>query len=484
VADFCTYHPSKRACCYCEKCGSYYCSDCAKRTRETYGKARAFFFCLKCNIPAEMLTVGSFIDPFWKRLPKFFAYPFQLRPLGFILILPLIAVILIDIPLVTFFLSVIQLKYCFDILNNTANGCLKAPEVSYSFELDDIGMVFKQYAIIVVSGIVTGVIFKELGVVPGTLCAGLLVLLMPAMIIGLAISKNLSAALNPISSITLATRIGGSYLLMCLFLLLLLFAPGYVLSYVGQAMAERLRLFVSNAATLYYMVISYNLMGYVILQYHEAIGYEVGIDDFVEQGEAFKDEDSPPPKERETAESIISRAETLIKAGRTDDALWVMDNWLRTKGPDKALSERYYNLLKITRKGPEMLSYAQKHLDLLAAAGEKDATCAVYKECISSDPEFTPNPEVLFKVGQWQIDTGDPRSGAETLVRFLKANKEHGLVPNAYFSLARCFHEKLNNSIRAEQILKSIIQKFPHHDLAVHAQRYHGEMTKVKVQAG
>jgi len=304
------------------------------------------------------------------------------------------------------------------------------------------------------------------------------------MIICLATSKSLLAALNPVSSITLATRIGGSYLLMCLFLLLLLFAPGYVLSHVGGAMAQWLRLFVSYAASLYYTVICYNLMGYVILQYHEAIGYEVDVADLVEQGEAFKDADSPPPKERETAESVITRSETLIKTGRTDDALWVMENWLRTKGPDNDVSERYYNLLKITRKGPEMLSYAKKHLDLLAAVGEKNAACAVYKECMSCDPEFAPSPEVLFKVGQWQIDTDDPRSGAETLVRFLKANKDHGLVPNAYFSLARSLHEKLNNSARADQIMKNIIQKFPHHDLAVHAQRYLAEMSKVKVQAG
>ncbi len=482
MADFCTYHPGKRAWCYCDKCGSYYCPDCAKRTSTVYGTAKDFFFCPKCNIPAEMLSVGSFVDPFWKRLPKFFAYPFQLRPLGFILILPLIAVLLKGIPLVRFFLFVIQMKYCFDVLRNTANGGLKAPEVSCSIELDDIAMVFKQISVVVVPLIVVRVISNAFGAGLCILCTGLLLLLVPAMIIVLANSHSLLSALNPIHSIKLATRIGASYLLMCLFLLLLLFAPGFLLKFAGGNMPERLLLFVTYAATLYYTVISYNLMGYVMLQRHEEIGYEVHADEFTEQGEAFKDEDSPTSKERESVETVIDRTETLIRAGRTDDAQWVMENWLRTKGPDKTVSERYYNLLKVTRKTPEMLSHAKAYLNILVEADKKDAACTVYKECISCDPGFAPSPEALFKVGQWQMDAGDPKSGAEALVRFLKTNKEHRLAPNACFVLARGFNEKMNNSARAEKLLKAIIQNLPYHDLAIHAQRYLDEMSKKKVQ--
>ncbi len=74
------------------------------------------------------------------------------------------------------------------------------------------------------------------------------------------------------------------------------------------------------------------------------------------------------------------------------------------------------------------------------------------------------------------IKTPDP------LVRFLKTNKEHRLAPNACFVLARGFNEKMNNSARAEKLLKAIIQNLPYHDLAIHAQRYLDEMSKKKVQ--
>ncbi len=107
------------------------------------------------------------------------------------------------------------------------------------------------------------------------------------MIIVLASSRSLFAALNPVVCTRIATRIGASYLLMCIFLLLLLFAPGFILKLTSDAMPEKLLLFLSYAASLYYAIISYNLMGYVILQYHEEIGYEVDADQFTEQGEAF-----------------------------------------------------------------------------------------------------------------------------------------------------------------------------------------------------
>jgi tetratricopeptide (TPR) repeat protein len=484
VAEFCVYHPGKKAWCYCGKCGSYYCADCSRRVRSVYGKEKVFFFCPKCNIPAEMLSAGSFVDPFWKRLPRFFAYPFQLRPLGFILILPLIAVILHGIPLLPFFLSVIQLKYCFDVLNSTANGCLKAPEVSYSFDVEDIRMVFKLGSLITIYGAIMGLIFFEFGKGAGVLCLCFLLLLMPAMIIALATSKSLLTALNPFSYVTFATRIGVDYLLMCLFLLFLLVAPGTLLHYARGVLPLKALLFVSYASTLYYTIISYNLMGYVILQYHEQIGYEVDLGQFIEQGEAFKDANQPAPSQVESAETVISRSETLVRAGQIDDALWVMENWMRTKGVEKALSERYYNLLKITRRTDEMLSYSPKHLDLLAAADEKDAACAVYRECLSCDPEFAPAPQTLLKIGKWLIDAEDPQTGSKALLKFLKANMGHPLAPNACFFLAKALHEKLNNSAQAERLLKTVIEKYPHHDLAVHAERYLGAMKMESAQAG
>lgn len=290
------------------------------------------------------------------------------------------------------------------------------------------------------------------------------------------------AALNPIYCITLATRIGASYLLMCLFLLLLLFAPTFLIHYIGAFMPKKLLLFVSYVSVLYYTVISYNLMGYVILQYHEEIGYQVEADEYVEQGEAFKGETSPGKADRESAENVIGRAETLIKSGRTDDALFVMQHWLRTKGPEKTVSERYYNLLKITQKTPEMLSYAKAHLDVLTAADDKGAACAVYKECVAADPGFEPDPAALFKIGQWQLAGGDARSGAEILLRFLRVYKEHQLAPKACFVLARGFHERLKDPTRARKALGLLIQRYPGHDLTAHAQKYLAELNNQKVR--
>ena len=481
MANFCTYHPGKRAWCYCDKCGSYYCADCARRTRVFYGKPKDFFFCPKCNIEAEMLSVASLIDPFWKRLNKFFTYPLQLRPLAFILILPLFAVILQRVPLINLVIFAIQMKYCYDVLRSTANGGLSAPKVSCAIEFSDIAMVLKQFLLIIIPSCIIVMIFIWFGSFIGILSIVLVLLLVPSMIIVLVSSESLIAALNPVYCITLATRIGASYLLLCLFLLLLFFAPGFILKLAAGVMPKSLLAYVSYAAVLYYTVISYNLMGYVILQHHEEIGYKVDADEFIEQKEAFKGEESPAPKESESAEAIISRSETLIRAGRTDDALFVMESWMRKNGSDKTVSERFYNLLKVTKKTPELLAHAKTHLDLLTAENERDSALNVYTECLACDPEFEPGPEVLFKIGQWQIDTGDTRTGAETLVRFVKTHKGHQLVPNACFILARGLHEKMHDSARAEKLLKNVIQRYPHHDLTVHAQKYLAEMGKQKV---
>jgi len=62
---------------------------------------------------------------------------------------------------------------------------------------------------------------------------------------------------------------------MAFFLLLLQFAPftarNYIIEFLPQAVHLPLLLFTGA----FYVIITYHLMGYVILQYHERIGYDV-----------------------------------------------------------------------------------------------------------------------------------------------------------------------------------------------------------------
>jgi tetratricopeptide (TPR) repeat protein len=317
------------------------------------------------------------------------------------------------------------------------------------------------------------------------LCMFLGILLTPAMIIVLVVSNSLLKALNPVAFGTIAYRIGWGYLLMYLFLSLLYGAPAYILNNFTSFMAPELRLFLGMAVSNYYTVISYCLMGYVILQYHEEIGYEVNPEDFTDQAPVLsRGPAAAGDKKLEAREVILNEVSILMKDGRAEDAIVVLRDSMRKGTADRVLAERYYNLLKVTGRKHEMLSHGVTYLDLLAAADDKGAACDTYRECLALDPQFIPNPEALFKIAEWCMEEGDAKTGWNAFVRFIKVNPQHGLVPKAYFLLGKNASEKLRDSARAQKAFKSLLHQFPDHELAVHARSHLEQMGKMGPASG
>ena len=88
----CDYHPTRTGHWFCSTCNATMCPDCVvTREKGEYFKDELLYFCPKCNRPAEWCGVENIIDPFWKRLPKIFAYPFSsFHPIAIIISLSIL----------------------------------------------------------------------------------------------------------------------------------------------------------------------------------------------------------------------------------------------------------------------------------------------------------------------------------------------------------------------------------------------------------
>jgi len=137
------------------------------------------------------------------------------------------------------------------------------------------------------------------------------------MIIVLVATGSLIHAINPVVFITIAWRIGWGYLLMYLFLTILGGAPVALGRYVIAYLPANSHLFLFTLAKCFYTIISYHLMGYVILQYHEEIGYEVDLD---EEDSILQENKS---KQR-AGNEILNKVDILIKEGKIDDAIFLI----------------------------------------------------------------------------------------------------------------------------------------------------------------
>jgi tetratricopeptide (TPR) repeat protein len=149
----------------------------------------------------------------------------------------------------------------------------------------------------------------------------------------------------------------------------------------------------------FYTIITYHLLGYVILQYHEEVGYQVDQDDFRDPSEQASE-----PRQADPDAPVLNAVKPLIQEGKLDEALTLIIKMTAVTGIQGLnLAERYYTLLKMRKKIPEMLTHAEKFLELLAARDDKAKALKVYIECKKIKPDFLPDAMALFKLAGWLV---------------------------------------------------------------------------------
>ncbi|MFH2047172.1 MAG: tetratricopeptide repeat protein [Pseudomonadota bacterium] len=470
----CDYHPTMTAHWFCPKCSANLCPECViKRDKGGYLQGESLYFCPKCNIQVQWCGVANIIDPFWKRLSKIFAYPFSsFHPIVLIISLSLLSSFFSGPGLLSLLvrgaLFLVVLKYSYEALKATASGDLRPPKISSNTISDDFNQVLKQYVLYFLIFLAFGLISAALGLLMGVFFILFAAFFIPAMIILLVTTSSLLHALNPNIFVRLTYRIGWGYLLMYLFLFLLAGAPAFAEQYIDKLLPTGLHFLLVTIAQSYYTIISYHLMGYVILQYHDEVGYEI-------EHDAFKDQslDKTEPVQIDPGAHILKEINPLIQDGKYDDAIEVIEDM--THGAEITsleLSNRYYSLLKMTNKTNHMLEYGINHLELIIKAKQKNKALEIYSECIKTDPEFVPSAVSLFKIAEWLNETGKFQEAVKTFNRLIKEYPENPLVPKAYFRAAQLFNDRMMNPEKAKKILNGLIKKYPEHEIVPQIENY------------
>ncbi|MDJ0814876.1 MAG: tetratricopeptide repeat protein [Desulfobacterales bacterium] len=473
MKKFCMGHPTRKAHWHCPKCDGLMCPECVSaRESENYGKTVVYHFCQKCNLPVKWVGLQNLIEPFWNRMPRIFTYPLSLQPLMFISILSIATPFLAEIGFIGSFLQgamwLMILKYSFESLKATASGNLKPPPVNTQTISDDIVQVFKQFAIYLLIFIGFAYISAKAGVLLGFAFLIAALFFVPSMIILLVTTGSLLQAINPAVFVGLTFRIGWAYFLMYFFLFLLGSAPAFLAQYIIRFLPADVHPMLFSFAQNFYTIISYHLMGYVILQYHDRIGYQVDFEDFMDPAA----ETYETPKFDPDA-AILGRAEPLIREGKLDEAIKLIQTMTaETPISGIKLSERYYNLLKMKKRRPELSEHAVRHLDLLTEGSEKRKAIAVFTECRMADPGFCPTAAALFKVAGWLNETGKTKAAIAVYNTIAKSYPDNPLVPKAYFRIAQIFHDRLMNREQAIKALDLLLRKYPDHDIIPQAESF------------
>lgn len=410
------------------------------------------------------------ITPFWQRLPRFFLFPLAPRTLGYLLflaaccgaglVLPMIKPLKLLITAVACLGAWLALtRYAYGVLEETARGHLTPEDYDRTDTSHRNSLPYKQFAVFFVMGLALG-LCSLAGRFAAFVAQGVVNLSMPASIMVLTLTGSMGAALSPAGLWRVIRSIGLPYLGLCAFLFLLSLGGPELLKLV----APRLPLWAMvpgiNFILMYFTLIMFNLMGYVLYQYHGDLGLA-----------AEGDEGLAGP-EGERATDPGERIAALISAGQVDQALDVAYEAQRLAPGDFRAQDRYLKLLLLGHKTERFLSHARSVLPVYLARGQLAEAWALWRRCRQLDAAWETPEATVLGLAQAAARGRDFRGALEVMKGFDRRYPGHGDIPAVYLLSAQILCEQFHQDPMAGRILETLKARYPDHPLRAEAERY------------
>ena len=359
------------------------------------------------------------ILPFWQRLRAISLYPFQSAALYTVIVLTVLIAVGGLLPVVGFLLILLSwlaaLKYAFEILLTTANGQLEAPE-----SVLGIGnsVVWSFLVLQIVSVFVPMIVAMAASVELGTLLLWLIMFLQPAAIMALGMTQSLLSALDPSLWLRLVTRIGWPYLALVGLLLVIQYSAANATGLLGAMLPAVLAEPLITVFALWALFATFHLMGYLLWQYHEALGFEPTAPERV-------------VNQREAQEQQLQDAVTqAVQGGDIASALRLIREELRSRALPIPLHDLYRRLLRQQGDQAALLEHGRLFMHLLLVEKQDRRALGLARECLDLDAHFTaPDIEDSIRLAERAAQSGQSSLAVDLLLAAVHADSRHPEMP-------------------------------------------------------
>ena len=406
------------------------------------------------------------IQPLWERLPSAFGY--GLRSWSLVMALGLGAVTV----LLTMLIGVwglllayaVMLKYGFAVLQRSAEGEPDPPELGWSVIGEGYELPFKYYAILFLFLLMLYSVAGKFGPVPALTLMILGMLLLPASTMVLAQTESLVSAINPVLLIEMVGRIGWTYLVLLVFYLLLGTGQSLLTGWVGEADNPYLILFGFFFVATYFIVVSFHMMGYVLLQAHERLG-----------------QDAPQALQPDAAEQRMGVFNGFMAEGKTDAAVAELETLLKQTPRDLGLHRRMHNLLLGAQKAEALAIHTRRSAPFLLETGQGSVAAGFYAECSGLSQDCAPRRADCYgRLALALRQRGEGRKAALLVNAFNQQfGKDDANLPEFYLQVARILAEDLNQDEQARRLLDLVMKVHPNHPLLAEVEAYRATLTQL-----
>lgn len=323
---------------------------------------------------------GAAPAPFWTRTRAIALYPLHGSALWSLIALTLCS-LLAMLPGVGWIIGIVTwlaiYKYAFEILRHTANGHLDAPQ--HGFDVGDgtvLRLVLLMFLMILALALVA-VLTRSLALTGLALLA--IALLQPGCVISLALDGSLRRALNPAVPLGLATRIGWPYLAAFGLLFVIQASALTANRWLQQYLPPVVDDLAVTVVSTWGLFAAFHLMGYLVYQYHEVLGFEPDTLD--------------TPDRHDPDQRLLDEAEALVRDGHTGNALETLRGAVRSRAVSLAVHELYHRLLRQGTRPDELREHARQYLSRLIDERQERRALALMRGMLDQQPDFVPAQE-------------------------------------------------------------------------------------------
>ena len=421
----CTFHPLNTATHSCTRCVKNFCLSCSNE--QDYDRRRDStdsYSCFICDLELEAINAGATVRPFWRRLDQVYRYPSSLAAIVVIVLASALSA-LFSLSLLAIIPTIIMMLYCFACLRTTAKGDMLAPTFENCFD-GSVAPFFKLIGIFLIGFLFIGIL-SALGTGFGILAGLFCLLALPASIITLAIEESFLAALNPSKMVSIISRTGASYFVAFLFIFIMFSSLGALTYMVGEANSF-FNLFLFSAISNYYNVVIFHILGYLVFQNADALGFAV-------QRDSNK-------KIRSDEQRLEAKIEVLIKAGDYAKAIELTAQQVKSNTASLSQWRRCMKLLLAGGSDTNIKNFSERYLAKLEKDGQAETMADDYVSIKRRIKDFEPKDfEQKLRIARSLMEIGKYKRVIQLMRNFTQTTKDKQQIGQSMKLLSQAYEK-------------------------------------------
>ena len=404
------------------------------------------------------------VPALWDVIPQLFLIP--LKGAGVVVLLAFSALAAVLSPI--FFqimLLFAVIKYGMEILQHTAKGQLEAPELSFKVLNENYQLPFKQLGLFLLPIIL---FYQADSFIAFIIVSNIIIFYLfalPASVMTLAYTHSFFSAINPFTLTSLIGRIGWTYGILYVFLLFL--NGGASVAYYFLFDDSTASVFFEILFQMYFTWVMYAMMGYVLYQYHEEIGYDLPADKvkFDEHGVDLTDFNQLVEDENYQVAQAVLRDIILQNPDNLD------------------LRKKFHKLVKMSGDDEQLTAAAIATIGRLIDSKQLVDAVNIYLDCLKVDAGFRPeSPVEYLPLVEEMRRMRLYKQAVELSSGFHQRYPRNEYIPHVYLLVSKILIEDLSQNDKAKLVLSFLKKKYVGHEIEMEVESYNKFLSRMRVR--